>query len=201
MSKDADITAKEVNVTGENVHVAGQDTSASARERKEIRLEDAATAKDIRDKDYRRLMFTLLLAAIPTFLTAAGGVYVLIREVNAVKTITVGTHELVNSGSLAQLKVNLRSSRQNLLYARRVFLLSKDPEDEKSILDAERDLQEAEKLIIEHEAKQILADKASGKYITPKKETKNDSGSTGNQSKGEVRTKEVERRSTQGRRI
>src|SRR5678816_499543 len=54
------------------------------------------------------------------------------------------THSLVNSGSLVQLKINERS-------ARRLAGITKDPEDIK-------DLEAAERMVREHEAKQAKVD-------------------------------------------
>lgn len=166
------VDAKEVLVTGENVHVEGQDEAAkkqelaavaglakeavvvvdkktadallqaavSATHQREI---DAQDRQDIRDKDFKRNMLGLVLTAFPILMTSIVGAYISYND----SVVNLSTHRLVNSGSLVQLKTNLRS-------AQRIYMLTNDPEDK-------RDVDDAERLVEEHVAKQKLADEAS----------------------------------------
>jgi hypothetical protein len=129
--------------------LAKQEKFEAAAERREIRIEDARTASDIRDKDYKRIMLTIVLASIPTFITAIGGLYVITNQVSEVKSIAVGTHQLVNSGSLVQLRV--------------IAVLSREKADRTMNIEDMRIADEAEKAVMEHVAKQKLADDATAK--------------------------------------
>lgn len=179
------VAAQEVNVTGENVHVEGQDETAKkkdrealaglvaeavdledrkkaeaiknaaiaakeerkedADERRDIRAGDAKTAADVRGKEFKKTILVIILAAVPPTLIATGGLVVAWRDA----AVNASTHMLVNSASLEQRKTNVRN-------ARRIYLLTMDPEDKK-------ELEEAEKAVEEHIAKQKLADAKAGK--------------------------------------
>lgn len=119
-----------------------EERQEEAVERKDIRASEERTATDIRVKEFRKTILVILLAAIPTTLAASAGAYISYRD----SIVNVSTHKLVNSGSLIQLKTNLRS-------AQRIYMLTMDPEDHQDVV-------EAEKLIEEHIAKQKLADAA-----------------------------------------
>lgn len=151
LSAVAGLAAKAVDEEDRKRAVALRDVEQQSKqerldafnERREIRVMDATEAADIRAKDFRKIMLGIIVAAIPTTLVAATGAYISYRDA----AVNLSTHKLVNSGSLVQLKINLRS-------ARRIYALTMDPEDKK-------DVEDAEAAVNEHLAKQKLADEAS----------------------------------------
>lgn len=165
------VAAQEVKVVGENVHVEGQDETTKREDRAAVaglaaeavdvedkkkataikavadvatdqRAIDAKERQDIRNKDHSRLMTALILTAAPLLLTSIVTAFITYKD----SIVNLSTHKLVNSGSLVQLKTNLRS-------ARRIYMLTMDPDDK-------LDMDEAERLVEEHVAKQKLADEA-----------------------------------------